>query len=489
MLIKMKMLMGFALLFSATTLLNSQEPKDALRVIKLVDAPAIRTDQQEFGIKNGTRKVQIIEDRNQDYMCTKIFELKNVKSADLMPFITGAVQRYNPKSTVERLDYVDGGKQYLVVNTAFDMMPYVEDMVAKLDRPGKADTNGSLIDGDGIYRFVYTPKYRYYADMNRLGPVITMGDGAYFDDASANMFYWKDSKSEGDKVLKWLQVLDRPVPQVELKIKVYEINGNDIKELGIDYVNWKNGPGAEFFSAGADLMHFQAKEQLFGEAVKMFSHFGSAWGGMLFAPQFDASFVKMLDQKGKAKVASSGSITIVNNFNGTYTLSFNPEYQNISKNEDMAVSVGTDRFADSYSLTINNPIICFRDPGDIAGTLMFNYQVVMRSVIERNNVGTEFANENAFSSTITLATGTEKFLAAFTKEQDLEQYDGMPFLADIPVLKYLFGTMVHSKGYTRVIVTVETTAVRPEQKLSEWSGQIVTAAEMLRENNKLEEKK
>ena len=43
---------------------------------------------------------------------------------------------------------------------------------------------------------------------------------------------------------------------------------------------------------------------------------------------------------------------------------------------------------------------------------MFNYQVVMRSVIERNNVGTEFANENAFSSTITLATGTEKFLAS-----------------------------------------------------------------------------
>lgn len=486
---KIKIVTGLAVLFSAAMLLNSQEPKEAVKVVKPVDAPAIRTEQQDFGIKDGTRKVQIIEDRNQDYMCTKIFELKNIKSADLMPFITGAVQRYNPDSTVERLDYVDGKKQYIVVNTAYDMMPYVEDMVAKLDRPGKADVNGSLIDGDGIYRFVYYPKHRYYSEMNRLGPTITMGDGAYFDDASVNMFYWKDSKSEGDKVLKWLQVLDRPVPQVELKIKVYEITDNDIKELGIDYLNWKNGPGAEFFSTGADIMHFRAKEQLFAESIQMFSNFGSAFGGMMFAPQFDASFVKMLDQKGKAKVASSGSITIVNNFTGTYTLSFNPEYQNISKNNDMAISVDTSYFGDAYNLTVNNPIICFKDPGDVAGTLMFNYNVQMRSVIERNNVGTEFTNENTFSSTITLATGTEKFLAAFTKEEDVEQYDGMPFFGDIPVLKYLFGKMVHSKGYTRVIVTVETTAIRPEQKLSEWAGQIVTASEMLRAETKIEEKK
>ncbi len=459
--------------------LRAQVEAEAIKTVNPVDNPAIKTGQEALDEDPGERKVEIVEDRDQDYMATKIYELKNVKSADLMPFIAGAVQRYNGGSTVERLDYVAGKKQYIVVNTAYDMMPYVDDMVAKLDRPGKLDSNGSLVDGDGIYRFVYCPKHRYYADMNRLGPVITMGDGAYFDDASVSMFYWKDSKSEGEKVLKWLQVIDRPVPQAEIKIKVYMITDNDIKELGIDYLNWKNGPGAEFFSTGADIMHFRQKEQLFAEAVEVFSNFGEAWGGMMFAPQFDASFIKMLDQKGKATVASSGSLVMVNNFSGTYTLSLTPGYQNIVKNEEMAANVVESMLGDSYFLTVNNPIICFKDPGDVCGTLMFNYEVLMRSVVERNNAGTEFVNENTFSSTITLATGTEKFLASFNKEEDVEEYIGMPFFGDVPVLKYLFGTQVHSKSMTRVIVTVVAEPIRPEQSLSAWAGQIVNAAEML----------
>ena len=50
--------------------------------------------------------------------------------------------------------------------------------------------------------------------------------------------------------MNWLQTLDRPVPQVQVSINVYEMNENDFKELGIDYVAWKNGPGAQLFGAG-----------------------------------------------------------------------------------------------------------------------------------------------------------------------------------------------------------------------------------------------
>ena len=41
---------------------------------------------------------------------------------------------------------------------------------------------------------------------------------------------------------------------------------------------------------------------------------------------------------------------------------------------------------------------------------------------------------------MTLGTGTEKLLATYVRENDVEQTVGSPFLIKIPVLKYLFGT-------------------------------------------------
>ena len=55
----------------------------------------------------------------------------------------------------------------------------------------------------------------------------------------------------------------------------------------------------------------------------------------------------------------------------------------------------------------------------------------------------------------------------------------MPFFADIPVIKYLFGATQHSKALTRYVVTVDATPVTPESNLSEWAGKIVTEAEEL----------
>ena len=60
----------------------------------------------------------------------------------------------------------------------------------------------------------------------------------------------------------------------------------------------------------------------------------------------------------------------------------------------------------------------------------------------------------------------------------------MPFLGDIPVIKYLVGSMTHSIAETRVCVTVSANGVNPDTSLSRWAGQLVEAAEMLRTEKK-----
>jgi type II secretory pathway component GspD/PulD (secretin) len=447
-----------------------------------IDSPPLSVSQQKLqpGVKDGKRTVQIIEDRNQTYMASKVYKLQHMTAADLTPFVLGAVKRYDKHSQVERLDYKKKSEQYLVVHTGEQMLPYVDDMVAKLDRPGKKDDTGSIVEGDGIYRFVYYPKFRFDKNLVEIGNMIGSGDGRYFYDQTTNMLYWKDSKSDGESVMKWYQAIDRPVPQVEVKIKVYELSDNDIKELGVDYVSWKNGPGAELLGLGADMFQFNAKEQIFSRAVEMFANMGSGVGGVMFAPQFDASFLRLLDQKGKADVFTSGSLTVVNDFTNSYHLKFTPGYQNISKNKLMEISVANNNRL-NFELTINQPVICFENTANAAGILKFNYVVTLKDVVERNNTGTEFMNNHKASSDLTVACGTEKLLAVFSREHDVNQYNGMPFLGDIPIIKYVVGADTHSKAFTRLFVTLITTPVRPEASLSPWAGEVITAAELLRD--------
>jgi hypothetical protein len=428
-------------------------------------------------VEKKKRDITIIEDRYQRYMISKLYELKNAKAADIMPFVLGAVQRYNSESSVESLSYEKEGKEYLLVNMGVPMIKYIDDMIAKIDRPSKKDGEGSFVDGDGIYRFVYYPKHRFFSDMISASSIVSGGDGNYFSDSTVNMFYWKDSKSDGECSLKWLQFLDKPAPQASMTFNVYAANDDDFKELGIDFVSWKNGPGAELAGFGADFFDFRSDERLFANAMSMFSGFGNAWAGMIFAPQFDASFLRILAQKGKARVCNSGVLTVKNDLTGTYRITLDSQLQNISKTELMEISVGTGS-SSVFDLTVASPIICFNDAGEKASTMMFNYLIDMSDTVERNNTGTEFTSRSTLSSNITLAEGVEKILGSFTKSQDVEQHNGMDFFGEIPVVKYLFGAVSHSKSFTRFFVTVRADANSHQAGLSEWAGKIVDASKI-----------
>ena len=92
-------------------------------------------------------------------------------------------------------------------------------------------------------------------------------DSAYFLDPQSNTFYWKNSYSDGVDGLNWMRIIDRPVPQVELKVHMYEININQLVELGIDFIRLKNGPGADLLNFATDLFKFDSDQQFMGKMI------------------------------------------------------------------------------------------------------------------------------------------------------------------------------------------------------------------------------
>ena len=48
-----------------------------------------------------------------------------------------------------------------------------------------------------------------------------------------------------------LEKYDVPIPQVKLKLTVYEVYSENDEKLGLDFQAWKNNDGMDFFSGGA----------------------------------------------------------------------------------------------------------------------------------------------------------------------------------------------------------------------------------------------
>ena len=107
----------------------------------------------------------------------------------------------------------------------------------------------------------------------------------------------------------------------------------------------------------------------------------------------------------------------------------------------------------SEAFTVDN-----YQPGTYAkykGTVNFSYNVQTAYVVDRNNLGAELVETGDITSSVLADLNKEIVLAQWDSETMVEQMIGIPFLSDIPILKYIFGTTTTEKEKTKVYLTVK----------------------------------
>ena len=412
------------------------------------------------------QKVRFIEDDAQNYMTSKIYTLKHQKANDVVPFVLGAVKRYAKNSTADRINYSAGKQQLVAVTCPVQLIPYIDELIAKLDRPG------TVIAGTGITRNVYIPQWRPGEKLVNLmvktGISANASEGANQDavvayDAPTNQIYWKDSANKDKDLKKYLSFLDRPVSQCTVSVNVYEIRESDLQDVGIDYLAWKNGLGLNLFEAGTNFITGEAVSNAFGP-----------YGFFMFAPAFDMSFIRILQQKGIGKVSVSTNVTLTNGHDAE--INFVPNFQNLVKNEDFETSVAQSA-NNRLSLKIKSPVIAMQDNAETA-LVNFQYDLVIRSVIERDNHGNELYDENTSSGKVSYTSGKEHLLTSYEGTVDVEQTIGVPFLCEVPVLKYIFGTTTTNKEKVYYLVSVKPALNMADKELSTFSGKVTQIDEL-----------
>lgn len=434
-----------------------------------------------------TRTIRLRQDDAQVRFESKIYELKNATAEEITPFVSSAILRYDRNSTIRSVSANNSSKQAILVSTGREFIPYVDKIVAALDRK-KAKAADSTISGTGVTRISYNPKYRAAADLaNVLNSTIGSGAGALYINDETNTIFWRDQDAAAKRTLTWLKKLDRPLPQVRVRVNYYEVRDSDLKDWGFDYLAWKNGPGVNLLNVG-----YNAGELVVHELLETVPYvLSSSWGlgGFFTAPQFDMSFIRCLSQAGNSNTVGTASLMMINTPVGSkadlaslraaqsaspttapfiYRTSMTPEYQNIGKNVLGRTYIGKSNYEDEngvfhadppqLDMQILNPFVCM-DNGKDKGGVIFDYSLYFKNVVERGNVGTELSNSALFSGSATLAFGKEKILAVYEKENDVEQVIGIPILCRIPWLKYLFSTTTSIKERTYIVVSAEAALV------------------------------
>ncbi len=407
------------------------------------------------------QKITFIEDDAQKNMASKIYILKHTKAADLLPFVRNAVVRYCAESSVSAVNDSARKRQMLIVSTGINMIPYVDQIVAALDRDAKFGQYSNIL-GNGIVIGTYRPNFRATKSML---DVITIGgvasgvqDGRIRFDKNTNMFYFKDAPYKVDCIKQKLAWLDKAEPQTRLELTIYEVRDSDLKDTGIDYLAWKNGPGLNLFSVGYNALNVRAAEKVIEtiaqHGMELASNATYGFGGIYTAPAFDMSFIRLLQQNGKATVSSTASVLVSNEPGKTFSVAFAPEYQNITKDAShiSSVAIGGDA---SLTADISEAVIT----AGKNGTVNFSYTVTNNNVVERNNLGAELSEAETFSASATLPFNEERILAIWNRTSDVEQTIGVPVLCELPILKYIFGTTTNNTEVTRCIVTVRAVPV------------------------------
>ena len=411
---------------------------------------------------------------------------------------------YNPtlqlgsNTAVECLKYVDGTSLLIVSAEAYRFKDQengmgLDSIIRFMDRPQMGANYGTQI-------FFYLPKYVPARNLVNLIQNVGMnisdvtelwqGQDLVTTDPDLNWLIFDVSNYSCDNIAALLAKYDVPIPQVRLKISVVEIYDENDDKMGIDFQNWKNNEGADFFSAGGRMrnnwsaLYSNGMNQQFGSERTSFYNFNPKW---------NSRYIDFLASRGKAKVVHTGELVIRNNTPAKLDRTTQIFYIDTSNPVPNALSL-PDTGVGPYELLSALIGEIRQKTGAVADTVAHgnypvgkgNQQITTASsgygftmtvtnasvnlaetsfLVTLNNTSLigfqsngqpRISSPSVVSLQVSLPYGRDSFvIGGLRKQEKVESSTGIPWLADIPILGYLFATKSNSVKHSELVVLAQ----------------------------------
>ena len=485
-------------------------------------------------VSDQTKTVHFVRDNNDPRVVTKTYLLKNVDAYEFRDYLRQMVQSkrvgnatlqqaYPGNTATAPLLATTGAPQLtsattqpgyspavqLGSNTAVECLKFADGtgllLVSAEDYRFRDQENGIGIDtlvktlddpklgalSYGCQMYIYMPKF---VPARNLKPLIEnlgmnvndvtelwQGSDIVAYDPDLNWLIFDVANYSCYNIAKMLKRFDVPIPQVRLKVKVYELDTENDDRIGLDFQSWKNNEGVDFFSIGGRYRNNWA------------AAYGGGWGKGFgsertsyfnFNPKWNTRYIDLLAAKGRAKVIHSGELLVRNNTAASFSrttqifyidasqpapgTSSSPDqgvgaYKWLSniidriftRGDDLAVGKGNQQISVKsagygFTMKVNNASVNLDET-------RFNITLDNTSLLGfRSNGAPRITAGNAVELDVSLPHGKDSFvIGGLRKKEVVKSQTGVPWLCEIPLLEYIFGSVSTSVRDTELIVVAQ----------------------------------
>ena len=346
-------------------------------------------------------------------------------------------------------------------------LPYLRSAAQELDVPWLKIAE----DGDG--NLYYKCKFRTVADVNWISQYYRGPEGYFRCDAPNNALYFNDQPAVLGLQKKGLSEIDIPPNQVRLDVIVYEVNTQNDDKVGLDWIDWKNGPGRNLFEGIFSSIHSSVRvRRVVNDTVVRYvsDNVNSDYRYTSVDALATTEFIDFLKVKGKAKemtkttlMAKSGqtvtagavdkvvAISAVHRSVDDETIVRNPNVTNDGVTNLPQEHRRFVNFEQSGTVGVSVAMLPFIGLESMELTILLTAD----SVVGVNANGLPVINNRSVSTKVRLKDGEPFVIGGLKRNSEVKRSVKVPILGSIPVLGWLFGQETNTNHETEIIVVVK----------------------------------
>ncbi len=263
-----------------------------------------------------------------------------------------------------------------------------------------------------------------------------ISDQTYIEaDSDTNSLVILTSSKNYDKIRPVIEELDKPVPQVLIKVLIAELTVTNDFDLGMEFSTTRTRNSGDNYTIGSELIPDTD---------------GTGLNANMLIGDF-AGRILALQQEGKLNILSRPYILTSNNQTASITVGNSVPFITDSNYTETGQTVNTIEYQDVGIMLQVTPYI--NPNGLVIMDVAPEISAISDATIDfGNGVKSTIFSKRSSSSKVAVKNGQTVVIGGLMQDDESETIDKVPVLGDIPLLGLLFQRKTTSKGKTELLI-------------------------------------
>lgn len=263
-----------------------------------------------------------------------------------------------------------------------------------------------------------------------------ISDQTYIEaDSDTNSLVILTSSKNYEKIRPVIEELDKPVPQVLIKVLIAELTVTNDFDLGMEFSTSRTRSSGDNYTIGSELIPDTD---------------GTGLNANMLIGDF-AGRILALQQEGKLNILSRPYILTSNNQTASITVGNSVPFITDSNYTETGQTVNTIEYQDVGIMLEVTPYI--NPNGLVIMDVAPEISAISDATIDfGNGVKSTIFSKRSSSSKVAVKNGQTVVIGGLMQDDESETIDKVPFLGDIPLLGLLFQRKTTSKGKTELLI-------------------------------------